>query len=317
MNRGEFANLLFQAFLKWQKNDATLRAAALTFFTILPFPSLALLAVEVLALLYGQQQALQNFIAQVSAFAGPAVANLLSDLLLNAKSPLTSVFGSLVAIVFAVSGAIGALSVLQKSIDIIWGIKTPEERVRAAFIKEKILPFVLIVGVGAAIVASTAFSTVLFRAIVFLLKPFLGSFAPYLFSAFEIVLSLGLGMLLFSVIFKMLPETTVEWRDVWLGALLTAFVFTVLNYLFGLYLSFVQVSTLAGTAGTLMVLFLWIYLTNLFILFGAQFSKAYAQTYGSHKNKKPTLKWPPKPPVDRVEVTAEFEVKVHGEKPNS
>ena len=94
---------------------------------------------------------------------------------------------------------------------------------------------------------------------------------------------------------------------------MTSIVFTALNYLFDLYLSLVHISTLAGTAGTLLVLFLWIYFTNLFILFGAEFSKIYAQTHGSHKNKKTQLKGPPKPEVDRVEVTADVDVKV---KPN-
>ena len=79
----------------------------------------------------------------------------------------------------------------------------------------------------------------------------------------------------------MLPETLVRWGDVWLASAITAFVFTILNYLFGVYLSVFQVTTLAGTAGALMVLFLWIYIMNLFILFGAQFSKVYAETHGS------------------------------------
>jgi uncharacterized BrkB/YihY/UPF0761 family membrane protein len=115
MNRGEFAGLLFQTFTKWQKHDNTLRAAALAFFTILPLPSLALIAVALLAQVYGQQQALEQLIAQVTTFAGPSVANLLSEVLRNAQSPLTSIFGSLIAIVLAVSGAFGAFSVLQKS----------------------------------------------------------------------------------------------------------------------------------------------------------------------------------------------------------
>jgi membrane protein len=313
MNTGEFASLLFRTFTKWQKHDATLRAAALTFFTILPLPSIALIVIAILAQVYGQPQALQQFITQVSAVAGPAIANLLSELLTDARSPLTSVFGSLIAIAFAVSGAIGALSVLQKSMDIIWEI-VPEQRGLTVFIKEKIFPFGLIIGLGLIVVAWTAFVTILFGAINSLLNPIIGPFAPYLLSILEIILSLGLGTLLFAIIFKLLPETTIKWRDVWLAAFLTSIVFTALNYLFDLYLSLVHISTLAGTAGTLIVLFLWIYLTNLFILFGAQFSKIYAQTHGSHKNKKPGLKRPPKPAVDRVEVTTEVDVKVQPNK---
>jgi membrane protein len=151
---------------------------------------------------------------------------------------------------------------------------------------------------------------VLFGAVVFALTPVLGGFTPYLIWILEVILSFGLGTLLFAITFKELPETKVEWRDVWPASLLTAAIFTALNYFFGLYLSLVQVTTLAGTAGSLIVLFLWIYLVNLFILFGAQFSKVYAQAFGSHHNKPPVLKWPPRPKVERVDVKAEVSVKV-------
>ena len=311
MKTKEFGILIWQTYAQWQKHDATLRAAALTFFTMMPLPSIALIVVEVLAQVYGQEQALEQLITQVSAFAGPAVANLLSQLLTNAQSPLTSVFGSIIAMAFAVSGAVGVFSVLQKSMDIIWEIR-PQPRGRVAFIKEKVFPFALIVGLGVLVVAWSTLCTVLFNVFVLLVSPILGSATPFFLRVLEVVLSLVLGTLLFAIVFKLLPETTVEWRDVWLAALMIGSVFTLLNYLFGIYLSLVQVSTLAGTAGTLMVLFLWIYLTNLFILFGAHFSKLYAQTYGSHKNK-PTLppKKPLKPEVEGVEMKSEIVIRVH------
>jgi|YelNatPaOPRAMG01_1025707.scaffolds.fasta_scaffold28010_4 membrane protein len=313
MNRGQLAALLFQTFTKWQKQDATLRAAALTFFTIMPLPSLALIAVAVLAQVYGQQGAMQQLTAQVSSFAGPTIANLLSELLLNAQSPLTGGLGSFLAVVFAFAGLLGAFSVLQKSIDTVWEIQA-EARGRTAFIKEKTLPFMLIIAIGAIVVGWTAISTVLFGAVVFFLNPVLGIFTPYLIRILEIVLSFGLGTLLFAIIFMELPETKIEWRDVWPASILTAGIFTALNYFFGLYLSLVQVTTLAGTAGSLIVLFLWIYIVNLFILFGAQFSKVYAQAFGSHHNKLPVLKWPPRPKLDRVEVKAEVSIKVSKQK---
>ena len=126
MNKGQFAGLLFQAFGKWRKHDATLRAAALTFFTILPLPSLALIAVAILAQLYGQPAALQQLISHVSSIAGPTVANLLYEVLLDAQSPLTGAVESFLAIVFALLGALGAFSVLQQSVDVIWEIQAKE-----------------------------------------------------------------------------------------------------------------------------------------------------------------------------------------------
>ncbi len=315
-----FLSLFWETFTKWQKHDATLRAAALTFFTIMPLPSLALIAVAVLAQVYGQEAALVQFTSQISSFAGPSVANLLSEILVNAQSPLTSIFGSLLAIVFAVSGALGAFSVLQKSMDTIWEVKGSLSGKRA-FIKEKVVPFALIIAFGLIVVAWTAVSTVLFNVMVYALSPVLGGFAPIFLRILEIVLSLGLGTVLFALIFKLLPETEIQWRDVWLTAFITGIVFTGLNYMFGLYLSLFQVTTLAGTAGSLIVLFLWIYLTNLFILFGAQLSKVYTERYGSHLGKhRPVLK--KRAPqlqqqmqeVESVEMSAEINVKATPEK---
>ncbi len=313
MKKEQFFGLIMTSFSRWQKHDASLRAAALTFFTIMPLPSLALIAVAVLAQVYGQQQALEQFISQVSSFAGPSVANLLSELLTNAQSPLTSFFGSLIGVAFAISGALGAFSVLKKSLNDIWGEKTTLMG-RFAGIREQLLPFFLIAAIGFVVVAWTAFSTVLFGAMVFVLTPVVGDFAPVFLRLLQIVLSIGLGTLLFAIIFKVLPEADIQWRDVWLAAVITGFVFTVLNYLFGLYLTLFTVTTLAGTAGSLMVLFLWIYLTNLFILFGAQLSKVYTENYGSHKDKtKAHFKKRRKEEVERVEMKAEFNIKVSPE----
>jgi membrane protein len=310
MKKGEFAGLLFRTFIKWHKQDATLRAAALTFFVILPLPSLALIAIEVLALFYGQEQALEQLIVQVTAFAGPSVANLLRELLLDAQSPLTSLFGSVIAVAFAVSGAMGALSVLQKSINRIWEFKPPK-RSRVEFIKEKLFPSALIIGLGIIVLVWTAVSTVLFGVAAFIIDPLFGGLAGFLLRILQIILSFALGTLLFAIVFKSLPEIIIQWKDVWLAAVITGVVFTILNYLFGFYLSLVQITTIAGTAGTLIILFLWIYVTTLFILFGATFSKVYAQSYGSQKfTSKPPPKKLPISELDHVEMKAELNIKV-------
>ncbi|MFI5419352.1 MAG: YihY/virulence factor BrkB family protein [Nitrososphaerales archaeon] len=285
MNKLEFAHLLRITLTKWQKHDATLTAGALTFFTIMPLPSLALIGVAILAQVYGQPQALQQLVNQVSAFAGPSVAAIIAQVLKNAGSPLTSFFASLISVAFAISGAIGAFSVLQKSLNAIWEVK-PIKRGWSASIREKAYPFLLIVGLSLIVIAWTTFSTVLFGAVVFVLNPLIGNLAGLLVRSLQVILSLGLGTLLFAIIFKTLPETKVRWEDVWIAAGITALVFTVLNYIFGLYVSVFQVTTLAGTAGALMVLFLWIYLMNLFILFGAEFSKVYVETRDSNAKKE-------------------------------
>lgn len=142
MNKQEFIDLMKVTFRRWQKHDPTLTAGALTFFTMMPLPSLALIAVAILAQVYGQQHALPQLISQVGALAGPSVANLFGQLLNNAASPLTSFFGSLISVGFAIFGAVGAFSTLQKAMDAIWEVK-PARRGRLGIVREKAIPFFL------------------------------------------------------------------------------------------------------------------------------------------------------------------------------
>jgi membrane protein len=306
MNKGQFAGILFNAFIKWLKLDATLRAAALTFFVILPLPTFAYLVVNLITWIYGQQAAMQLLITQVTLFAGSAAANLLLQLLTNSQNPLTGGFNSFLAIVFAVSGALGAFSVLQKTVNTIWGIRSLE-RGRAAFIKEKTLPFVHIIIIGAIVIVWTAIANVLFGMIGSALESVLGVFTYYLIEGIQIILSFGLGYFLFALIFKELPEAKVEWGDVKIAAFFTAVIFIIINVFFGLYL---RISTGLTLELTTVILFLWIYSINLLILYGAQLSKEYTQAFGSHHNKPPLLEWPPRHKVERIEMTAEVQIKM-------
>ena len=284
MNRREYIAMIRTAFHEWRKQDATLRAGAIAFFVIMSLPSLALLVIEILAQIYGQEQALLQFISQISTVTGPVVANLVFELLKDAQGQFAFDLGSFVSVSFTIVGAAGAFSALRKSVNAIWEIP-PQKRTRGLGIKRNLAPFLLITIVGFIVTAWTAISTVFYGIMVLLLEPTLGSSAPLLLRVLHVVLSMILGTLLFAVIFKQLPEKEIEWRDVALVAATTSVVFTVLNYLFGIYLIAFPTATLAGTAGTLMLLFLWIYLMNLFLLFGAQFSRVFAETKGSLSKK--------------------------------
>ena len=291
--------MIFQSFGKWLSHDSTLRAGALTFFTIMPLPSLMVIVAAALAQIYGQGQGTEILIEQITSFGGPTVANLFSSILNEARTPFVSLLSSLIAIAFAVAGTIGAFSVLQNSLNRIWEITPKKKR------KQKISPFLLILGAGILVVIWTTLYTIFFNAIDIAITPLLGEFAPWLLRGLQAIGSLLLGTLLFAIIYKELPETDVKWTDVTWAAFITSIMFTFLNYLFGLFLSFSH-STLAGTAGTLIFLLFWIYLMNLFVLFGGEFSKIYADTIGSQKNKPKKVD----KPIKRVDVKADFEWKV-------
>lgn len=146
----------------------------------------------------------------------------------------------------------------------------------------------MVSSMGFIVVAWTGITNVLFLSISFLLQPTLGGSADFVLGAIQILLSYVLTVVLFAIIYKELPDIEIEWTDVILAALLTSLASTILNYLFGVYIVTFSATSLVGTAGTVMVLMLWIFLTDEFILFGAQLSKVYTETLGSHFKKKET-----------------------------
>ena len=286
MNRKEFVEIAIASLRKWQHNNATLRAAALAFFIILPLPSLLLITADVYSQFLGQAQGTQQLILQISALAGPTIASLVGELLQSAANPFTSVFNSFVSVVFAVAGAVGAFAVLQDTLNVLWDVKLPKNRSIKTRVRERFVPFASVLGAAVIVFGLLEFTSLLTNSVHDALVGSIGVFATlaFLFSI-QLLFSFGSAILLFAIIFKEIPDTVIEWGDVWLGAIITALAFTILNYLFRFYLQSFPVTSLAGAAGSLIILLLWVFVIAQFLLYGAQFTHCSAETWGSHAEK--------------------------------
>jgi membrane protein len=286
MNRKEFVEIAFASLRKWQHNNATLRAAALAFFIILPLPSLLLITADVYSQFLGQAQGTQQLILQISALAGPTIASLVGELLQSAANPFTSVFNSFVSVAFAVAGAVGAFAVLQDTLNVLWDVKLPKNRSIKTRVRERFVPFASVLGAAVIVFGLLEFTSLLTNSVHDALVGSIGVFATlaFLFSI-QVLFSFGSAILLFAIIFKEIPDTVIEWGDVWLGAIITALAFTILNYLFRFYLQSFPVTSLAGAAGSLIILLLWVFVIAQFLLYGAQFTHCSAETVGSHAKK--------------------------------
>jgi uncharacterized BrkB/YihY/UPF0761 family membrane protein len=142
MNRKELYGFFKTSFRDWFDDNATLRVAALTFFIILPLPTLLLIVVDIIAQFFGQNQAIPILVLQITA-VGPAVAELFKQLITNAGSPFTSVWTAIVVVGFSILGGIGAFSVLRDTMDCIWEVRVPEKRPLWKRVRQTIGPFVL------------------------------------------------------------------------------------------------------------------------------------------------------------------------------
>jgi len=282
----KFVTVVRAALKKWQQNDASIRAAAIAFFIVLPFPSLLLITVGVYEQVYGASQGIQILISQIQAIAGSTVANLVSELLKSTSSPFTSFFGSLITIVFTAAGAVGAFTVLQDTLNLVWDAIPRKHPTIIMRIRTRGIPFILVFVSAVIVIFWNTFTVLLFGSFATSLAPLIGSLAASIaVAAVQIIISFLSAALLFAIIFKEIPDIKIKWTDVAPAALITSLVFTIINNVFGFYLRTFPVTTVVGAAGSLMLLLLWIFLTAEVLLYGAQFSKCYTEIMGSRAQK--------------------------------
>jgi membrane protein len=209
MNPKELYRIFKTSFRDWLDDNATLRAAALTFFIILPLPTLLLIVIAIFALFVGQNQAIQILVQQISTVVGPSVAELFKQLLSNAASPFTSIWTAIVVVGFSFGGAIGAFSVLRDTMDSIWEVRVPKGRPMWKRIRKTIGPFVLVSVLGLIVIAWTgitsSFSSLMSS---YSINRSLTLIAN---AALQVVLSFGVATLLLALIYKMIPEAKVHW----------------------------------------------------------------------------------------------------------
>jgi membrane protein len=283
MNRKELFQLFKVSFKNWRVNNAPIRGAALTFFIILPLPSLLLIVVAIFSLFFGQTQATQQLIQQITALAGPSVAGLFKELLASSMSPFSSLWVSITIVGFSLGGAIGAFAVLRDTMDAIWEVKSSETRSFARMVSRRIGPFVIVSVLGLIVIAWTGIATILFGAIrIFSVN---GTLTLISETVAQILLSFSLSTLLFAITYKLIPDAKVHWRDGIIGAVVAGVAFTITNYIIGTYVETFTVTTIIGAAGSLMIIFLWIFILNQIMLFGAEVSKIYATTSPTHSRE--------------------------------
>ncbi len=284
MNKRELYHIFREATSNWLRGNATIRAAALTFFIILPLPTLLLVVSSIFGVFFGEAQANQILVQQISAVAGPAVTQLFSQLIESTASPFTSAWTTFVVVGFSVAGAIGAFAVLRTSMNDIWGVKLPRGQPLWKRVRQTVLPFFLVSALGLIVIAWTTFAGGLFNAIEYFSVNTLLTFVAL--GVAQVVSSFGIAMLLLAITYKMIPQVKVHWRDVAVASVVTGVAFTVANYIFGTYVQVFVVTTVAGAAGALLIILLWIFVLNQIVLFGAEVSKAYAVSFGRQREQR-------------------------------
>jgi membrane protein len=205
---------------------------------------------------------------------------MVETILASTSSPQASIWSALVGFVILLFGASGAFGELQDSLNQIWDVKAAD-RPWTAMIKDRLLSFAMVFVIGFLLLVSLLLSAGIAAA-----AKFLRGYIPANGAVWELgnsVVSLVVVALLFALIFRILPDTYIAWRDVWVGAGLTATLFTVGKFLIGLYLGQAAVASSYGAAGSLIIILLWTFYSSQILFFGAEFTRVFARRFGTRQ----------------------------------
>jgi len=273
-------DLLKEAAWDWFDDSAPTLGAAVAYYTVFSLAPLFVIAVFIAGLVFGQEAAQGQIFVQLRALIGETSAAAMEDVVESANSqPKTGVFATIVGFVVLIVGASGVFAQMQASLNAIWRVEPKPGRGIWGLLQDRILSFGFILVVGFLLLIS-----LILTAIIAFIGTWFGGFLPGVETLIQIlnaILSLAIITLLFAMIFKFLPDVKIAWRDVWIGALITAGLFTAGKEILGLYLGKSGVASSYGAAGSLIVLLLWVYYSAQIVFFGAEFTKAYANKFGS------------------------------------
>ena len=266
----------------WFDDNASRLAAALAYYTLLSVAPLLVIAVSIAGLVFGPDAARGRISAELLNLVGPQAAETIQAILANANAPYAGIFGSAVGIVILLIGASGVFGELQSALNIIWKVPPSSSSGISALLKERFFSFAMVLGVAFLLLVSLVVSAGIGAAGGVLQDSLAGG--EFLWQVLNLLLSLAITSGLFALIFKVVPDVPVAWRDVWLGAIVTACLFTLGKFLLGLYLGKAMISSAYGAAGSAVVFVVWVYYSAQILLLGAEFTCVYAK----HMSQSPT-----------------------------
>jgi len=275
-------SLVKKAVAAWRDDYAPSMGAALSYYTVFSLAPTLLIVIAIAGLVFGQDAARGALFAQISDLMGPDAAGAIRDMLNDVSEPRRGLLGTVLGIGFLLVGATTVFGELQDALDRIW--RAPERDKQGGLwrlLRTRLLSFGLVLGIGFLLIVSLALSAAVSA---------MGKWWGPWFGGWEVlaqVLTQLVGLVLttvgFAMIYKLMPRARVQWRDVWIGAGVTAVLFSVGRFLIGLYIGKSDIASGFGAAGSLVIIFVWVYYSAQIFLLGAEFTWAYATSVGSMK----------------------------------
>jgi membrane protein len=271
--------LFVEAFKDWSEDKATRLSAALAYYTIFSLAPLLIIVIAIAGLVFGQDAARGEVIAQVRGVMGQEGAETIAGLLEASNKPRTGTLAAIIGFATLLLGAAGVFGQLKDALNTIWEVTPKPDRGIKGFLQDNVLSFTMVLGVGFLLLVSLLVSTALSAVGKIVAGDAFDQ--SWIWQVVNFVVLAAITFVLFALIFKELPDAEIAWRDVLLGAAVTTLLFAIGRFLISFYLARTATGSTFGAAGSLVIILVWIYYSAQILFFGAEVTQAYARLYGS------------------------------------
>jgi membrane protein len=305
LQRRQIVQLIMTTVDSWFTHKAPRLGASLAFYTMLSIAPLLIIVVAIAGMFFGREAAEGQLMWQIEDLVGRDGAQTIQTLLKSSYKPAAGTLATILGIVTLFFGATSVVAELRDALNTIWEVPAEDTQTGVQSILSvlwsRTLAFGMVLAVGFLLLVSLAINAAI-SAIGSYFQLYLPTSEWFLQSA-DLVFSLGIITFLFAMMFKVLPDIRLDWGDVFLGALFTAVLFTLGKMLIGIYLGKAGVTSAYGAAGSLVLVLLWVYYSAQIFFLGAEFTRAYAQQYGSRplEHRKRRLLLPNRAPRQDAE----------------
>jgi len=271
--------LILDAIYACIEGDILSHSAALAYYTGFAIAPLFVIVLAIAGFWFGQEAASRELFGQMNQLIGDQGGTAIQTMVTAAGRARSGFWATTIAVGTLLVASTGMFIQLQNSLNHFWGVKLMPGRSLKNFIRHRVLSFAMVLGIGFLLLVSLVINAGLSA---------VGNFFDHHLAGREIILklanyliSLGIVTVLFTMIFKVLPDVKISWRDVWFGGFVTAVLFNVGKFLIGLYIGRSSISSIYGAVGSLIIILLWVYYSALILFFGAQLTRLRAVRFGT------------------------------------
>jgi membrane protein len=273
-----FLKIVGSASKRWWGKDPFMQSAVIAYYAIFAMPGLLVIVISIGTLFFKRDVITGQLYTQISSIMGVETARQVQDMIISVSQTNKSMLATIIGLITVLLGATGVFVELQKALNVIWGVKAKPRRAIIMLIRTRLFSFGLILSIGFLLLISLTITTIIAVMGDWVLNHW-PNIVLIIFYVLNFIISFGIVMLLFALLYKILPDAKIQWKHIWLGSILAAFLFILGKTAIGFYLSKSNPGSAYGAAGSIVLILLWVSYSSMIFFYGAEITRAYADHF--------------------------------------